>query len=149
MRTIYRTTDDSVLSELPLAQARILRLLYGQSRTVTMLGEELCLTPSAVTQLVNRLQDGGFVRREEDAEDRRIKHLALTPVADAMMHARRERRVARMQSILELLEPDRQQAVVDALEELVEAGGDLPKIESLSFVAEMEQAIPPAPPLRK
>lgn len=149
MRSIYRTTDDSVLADLPLAQTRILRLLFGESRTVTALGEELDLTPSAVTQLVNRLQEAGLVQRLEDPDDRRVKHVALTARADEMMTARRERRVARMRSMLEMMPPERQQAVLGALEELIEAGGELPKKESLSFVAEMEQAIPPVPNIRK
>ena len=146
---IYRTTDDTVLSELPVAQVRILRLLYAGSRTVTALGDELGLTASAVTQMANRLQDAGLVGRVEDPEDRRVKHLALTDRAQQMMRSRQERRINRMQAVLEILDTDRQCAVVEAIEDLIEAGGELPKTESLSFVAEMEQAIPPVPPLKK
>jgi DNA-binding MarR family transcriptional regulator len=146
MRMIYRSTEDSALAQLPLAQTRIIRLLYTGNRTVSVLGEELGLTASAVTQMANRLQDAGLVERTEDLDDKRVKHLALTPRAYEMMRARQARRVARMQTILERLDVDRQIAIVEDLEQLMKAGGEVPDSESLGYVAELEQAIPPGPP---
>jgi DNA-binding MarR family transcriptional regulator len=145
---IYRSTEDSVLAQLPLAQFRILRLLYTDSRTITSLGEELSLTASAVTQMANRLQEAGLIERMEDQEDRRVKHLALTKDAHAMMQARQDRRISRMQAALELLPVDRQVAIVDSLEELLRAGGEIPVSEALWYVAELEQIVPVSPPFR-
>jgi DNA-binding MarR family transcriptional regulator len=143
MRILYRSIQDSVLSDLPLAQMRIIRLLYSGSRTVTALGEELDLTPSAITQLANRLQDGGLVLRVEDREDRRVRHLALTSHARDIMKARQERRIRRMQDVLEKLSGEDQQRIVDSLGMLLDAAGEITDKESLPFVAELEQAVPP------
>ncbi len=142
MRLLYRSVNDSVLSELPLAQMRIVRLLYAGNRTVTSLGEELLLTPSAITQMVNRLQDSGLVTKSEDPEDRRVRQLALTDHARGLMSARRERRVKRMQVVLEKLSPEEQRAVVEALDTLFRAAGEITESESLPFVVELEQAVP-------
>lgn len=143
MRMLYRTTEDSLLSELPLAQMRIVRLLYSGSSTVTSLGEELGLTSSAITQLLNRLQEIGFVERVEDPADRRVKHVALTELARARMRARQERRIGRMQIALERLSPERQCEILEAIEALALAGGEMNDVETLSYVAELEQSIPP------
>jgi DNA-binding MarR family transcriptional regulator len=143
---VYRSTEDSVLAELPLAQFRILRVLYANSRTITELGEELCLTASAVTQMANRLQEAGMLHRVEDRLDRRVKHLALTQRAFEMMRARQERRVSRMQQTLEILSEERQGEVLDCLEELLRAGGEVPVTEALWYIAELEQAVPLSPP---
>ncbi|HWD41674.1 MAG TPA: MarR family transcriptional regulator [Fimbriimonas sp.] len=146
MRLIYRSTEDTMLVQLPLAQIRIVRLLYAGSRTVTSLGEELGLTASAVTQMANRLQDAGLVARVEDSEDRRVKHLALTEKAQELMKARQDRRVGRMNAVLDHISKERQVAIVEALEDMLQAGGELPFTEPLSFVAEVEQAVPLASP---
>ena len=143
MRILYRSIQDSVLSELPLAQMRIMRLLYAGSRTVTSLGEELDLTASAITQLANRLQESGLVLRVEDREDRRVRHLALTSHARDLMRQRQDRRVRRMQDVLEKLSSEDQQRIVDSLNLLLKAAGDITESESLPFVAELEQAVPP------
>lgn len=126
-----------------------MRLLYGGTRTVTVLGEELGLTASAVTQMANRLQDAGLVERVEDPIDRRVKHLALTSEARDRMHKRQEKRVARVQSVLERLDPAQQQAIVNALQLFVEAVDEGSVHESLSYVAEMEQAVPPISPYKR
>jgi DNA-binding MarR family transcriptional regulator len=148
LRMIYRSTEDSVLAQLPLAQFRILRVLYAGARTITSLGEELGLTSSAVTQMANRLQDAGMIERVEDLEDRRVKHLALTPHALGMMQARQARRVSRMEQALKLIPAERQAQIVENLEELLRAGGEIPVTEALWYVAELELAVPVSPPYR-
>jgi len=145
MRIWHRGTDDPLLVQLPIAQLRIVRLLYTGSRTVTALGEELSLTASAVTQMVNRLQDSALVQRVEDPIDRRIKHIALTEKARALMQARQERRISRLETILELIPVERQRLMAEVLHELINAAGELPATEPLSFVAEIEQTLPPSP----
>ena len=124
MRIWFRGTDDPLLVQLPIAQLRIVRLLFGGSRTVTSLGEELNLTASAVTQMVNRLQDANLVLRLEDPVDRRIKHIALTEKARNLMRSRQERRITRMQKILETVPTERQQNMAEVLRELIESAGD-------------------------
>jgi len=149
MRLWHKGTDDALLVQLPIAQIRIVRLLYMGSRTVTSLGEELNLTASAVTQMVNRLQDADLVQRVEDPVDRRIKHIALTEKAYGLMRARQERRITRLQQILERIPAERQRELANVLQELLSVAGDLPTPEPLSFVAEIEHAVPLAPIYRQ
>lgn len=86
-------------TDLPitLPQLRVLGVLYPS--TGGMSGRELAgllgVGPSAVTPLVDRLVEHGFVRREEDRADRRITRLLLTDaglrVLERMTAGRRER----------------------------------------------------------
>src|SRR4051794_36609500 len=70
-------------------------LTMGQLRAVLLvaetgglsgrsLGERLGITPSAVTALVDRLVQRGYVRREENSADRRISWARPTDLAQAL-----------------------------------------------------------------
>ena len=60
-----------------LPQIRVLGLLAGHAEGLSgrALASLLGVGPSAVTPLVDRLVDHGYVRREEDRQDRRITRL--------------------------------------------------------------------------
>jgi MarR family transcriptional regulator, organic hydroperoxide resistance regulator len=82
-------------------------LTMGQLRAVVLvaetgglsgrsLGERLGITPSAVTALVDRLVQRGYVRREEDATDRRVSWARPTDQAlelFARIHASHRRQL--------------------------------------------------------
>lgn len=65
---------------ITLPQLKVLGLLLSQGRALS--GRELAgllgVGPSAVTPLVDRLVEHGYVRREEDMHDRRITRLTVT-----------------------------------------------------------------------
>src|SRR5688500_1019517 len=58
---------------LSLAKLNVLGILVGSSRPLTLgeLAQRLACVRSNVTQLVDRLESDGLVRREADPEDRR------------------------------------------------------------------------------
>jgi DNA-binding MarR family transcriptional regulator len=53
------------------SDSKIMRLLAFNDRTPSQLAERVGLTGAAITALLDRLADGGWVRRKRDAEDRR------------------------------------------------------------------------------
>jgi MarR family transcriptional regulator, organic hydroperoxide resistance regulator len=65
---------------ITLPQLKVLGLLVGREQPVS--GRELAgllgVGPSAVTPLVDRLVEHGYVRRQEDERDRRITRLLVT-----------------------------------------------------------------------
>lgn len=62
-----------------LLQIQALKFIKAHPKTpVGSLASELAMSFSAVTQLTNRLADGGFVKRANDPTDRRIISLLLT-----------------------------------------------------------------------
>lgn len=125
MRKLWRNDLDDPLAELPLGQLRLVRVLDQGPRTLTDLAAELQMSASAATQLVSRLEETGLVEKEVDAEDRRVRHLRLTHSGCSHMAARRKSRVEQITRALERVQPDRRDAIVEALEELVEACREL------------------------
>jgi DNA-binding MarR family transcriptional regulator len=55
------------------------------SRTVTQLVEQLQLTQSAVTELVQRAEQAGLLERRPSQTDGRVYHLSLTEVGRARL----------------------------------------------------------------
>ena len=66
---------------LSLTKLAALRTLAeaGESLPLTQLAEQLSCVKSNITQLVDRLEADGLVRRESDPKDRRTRRATLTP----------------------------------------------------------------------
>jgi DNA-binding MarR family transcriptional regulator len=58
---------------------RCLNLLGAGPRTARQLADELNLTPSAITTVVDRLEKAGFARRERSETDRRQVMVVVDP----------------------------------------------------------------------
>jgi len=147
LRRLFKPDPNDPLVELPVGQMRMMRLLMMKAWTPSNLGEELCLSVSAVTQMANRLDSIGFVDRIEDPTDRRVKHLTLTHVGRELMVRRRERRVYRLESVLAKMPAERQIEFMVLLEELLEASTSAAEFvdNSIFMEAEVEQKLPMAP----
>ena len=85
-----------------LPQLKVLGLLVGREQPVS--GRELAgllgVRPSAVTPLVDRLVEHGYVRRREDERDRRITRLLVT---EAGVELLRRMMAGRMEIMADLL----------------------------------------------
>jgi len=75
------------------AQAGIILLLGKQELKMSDLGKLLGIENSAITQLVDRLENSNFVRRRMDPNDRRALLIAATP--EGMAEAEKARAVIR------------------------------------------------------
>jgi DNA-binding MarR family transcriptional regulator len=106
-----------------LPQIRVLSLLAGHAEGLSgrALASMLGVGPSAVTPLVDRLVDHGYVRREEDKQDRRITRLLLTPEGAAVLHQMAAGRREVLAEVLQKLEPD-ELAIVERAFALVALG---------------------------
>jgi len=65
---------------LPKLGALTKLVLANESLSLSELAARLTCVRSNITQLVDRLEADGFVRREEDPKDRRTVRAALTPL---------------------------------------------------------------------
>lgn len=65
---------------LTQAQGRVLAVLRRtDGATQTAIADSLDMERAPVGKLVDRLEEAGFVRRQADAADRRVKRVYLTP----------------------------------------------------------------------
>ena len=96
------------------------------SATGGLSGRELArrfgVGPSAITAIVERLVQRGYVRREEDVNDRRISWTRPTPAAIALFQQVNTGHDEQLDEILRSLSPDQLASVESALQLLRDAG---------------------------
>ena len=108
-------------AQLPLAQLRVCGILNDGSLTISALANELNISVSAATQLADRLEVARLVERVTGLQDRRVKELRLTDHGRRLMRSRRQRRIRRAMRMLVQLDPAMREALVSALQELLDA----------------------------
>lgn len=88
---IVRQMDDDLqdLHQLPIEWYDVLVQLFeaGGRRTMGNLASALLISPSNCSRLVDRLAAEGFVHREADPDDRRVKHAVLTDTGFEVLKA--------------------------------------------------------------
>ncbi|WP_169816395.1 MarR family winged helix-turn-helix transcriptional regulator [Demequina soli] len=99
-RSVPRTAETVSNLGLTLHQFRALVILYAEDGcTTTDLADAVGVHPSVATGIVQRMVQRGIFERHEDAVDRRIRRLTLTPmgrelagevVGDARVQRRRQ-----------------------------------------------------------
>jgi DNA-binding MarR family transcriptional regulator len=86
LRRFLRTSEDAARDAgITPAQHLLLLQIAGcpeGTTTVSKLVDKLALTQSAVTELVQRAEQAGLVRRAMSAVDARVAHLSLTPAGE-------------------------------------------------------------------
>jgi DNA-binding MarR family transcriptional regulator len=115
--------DDDQVAELPVAQLRVCGILcgHGGPRTMSALSRELGVSLSAMTQIADRLERAGLVKRVAEGNDRRVRCLQLTEPGERIMRHREETRAWRMMAALEHLSATARQDVLAALQTLADA----------------------------
>ncbi len=126
MRRLWVLDPDDPVSELPVAQLRVLTVLRQHSRTLTGLARELGSTTSAATQIADRLERAGLVERLPEGSDRRCKTLQLTSEGSALLQRREDKRALRSAEALERMGEERSQELFRSLQELLQAAEALP-----------------------
>ena len=113
---------DSALDEIGLSSGKVgvLKTLAKAEKPVPLseLAECNKCVRSNVTQLVDRLEADGLVRREADPDDRRGTLASLTPEGRKSFIQAREVIQLQEQEILKVLNPKEAAALVRVLEEL-------------------------------
>lgn len=75
-------TVDRELAPFDMTHAQLgifLKLLNGQANTAADLARDLMTDTGAITRLLDRLEEKGFVQRTRSSADRRVVEVALTP----------------------------------------------------------------------
>jgi DNA-binding MarR family transcriptional regulator len=112
LRRFLRTSEDAAREAGITPHQHLLLLQIAGCpegvTTVSKLVEKLALTQSAVTELVQRAEQAGYVRRAISADDGRVAHLSLTPAGQQ-----------RLAAVHKALGPERAKLrrVVDALDD--------------------------------
>jgi DNA-binding MarR family transcriptional regulator len=122
LRTVARNllgVDDSMM-DLPLRQLQVCVTLHRQSRSMSEIGRELNLSPSAVTQVSDRLERRGLIERVFQDEDRRVRKLRLTRKGQQLVRSRERKQLRRIAVALETLTASELGQVMTGLETLAQ-----------------------------
>lgn len=88
---------------------------------VTQLAEMMDVKPSAVTLLVDRLEQNGFVLREHDKKDRRVVNISITEHGDEKLKKVMEERKAIAERYLSYLTEEELLVMATLTEKLAQA----------------------------
>ncbi|MDI6825369.1 MAG: MarR family transcriptional regulator [Bacillota bacterium] len=113
---------DAACCGITLAQCHALgEVAAHEGLTSGELASRLGVDPSAATRMVDALVRQGLVHRKADVSDRRVVRLALTSRGRRLWSLVDESMTERSRAVLRRLPPDRQETVLEACEQLVQA----------------------------
>jgi DNA-binding MarR family transcriptional regulator len=112
---------DDQAADLPLRQLRVCTALHEEPRSMTALGRELGMSLSAMTQIADRLERAGLVKRSLEGADRRVRCLQLTPRGQKMMQLREQIRIQRVSGVVRTMSQHARNEVLSALQILLTA----------------------------
>lgn len=113
---------------LSMAQlSTLMRLFYGGACGVSHLGDRLGVTAAAASKMIDRLVQQDLLARAEDAADRRVKNVTITPAGAAIVQQAVAARQAWLVDLTNLLPPQEQAVIIDALTKLTTAARQLPE----------------------
>jgi DNA-binding MarR family transcriptional regulator len=128
MRTANVGTFNAI-AELDLSFTQIKALCAleadGEERSVKALAESLGVSLPAMSRAVDGLFERGFVGREEDAEDRRMKRVRLTDAGRTVPQALNEARLSALQELLNSLGEEEARALEHALALILERRAEI------------------------
>ncbi len=105
MRGIGRnllTIDDPTM-DLPVRQLKVCLALLRNSCSMSEIGREIGMSPSAVTQVSDRLERRGLVERALEEGDRRVRRLQLTAKGLRLMRRHEEKQLHKIAGALDRL----------------------------------------------
>jgi DNA-binding MarR family transcriptional regulator len=109
----------NAIAELELSFTQIKLLcamdLDGEDRSVKALAESMEVSLPAMSRAIDGLHERGFVDRQEDPLDRRMKRVRLTESGRTITSSLTEARMAAMQEFLVSLSDDEARALAQAL----------------------------------
>ena len=122
MGLIHRVTAgnaERATLELNVRQRLVIQSLGLEGgRPIAAIGQQLGLTPSTMTGLVDRLEEQGFLRRERHPRDRRATVLRLTRNGETAYRREIDFYRALVDETLSALGDDAKRLVLDALAHL-------------------------------
>jgi DNA-binding MarR family transcriptional regulator len=122
MDVSVRAADE--LGNLSPVQLRALTVLSQQpGANLAQLAEQMGVTVSTTSRLVDRLSSGAWVSRRPAEHNGREVSLTLTDAGNAVLRRYDDGRLRRLHAWLDRLSPDSRAAVLDGLAELATLSG--------------------------
>jgi DNA-binding MarR family transcriptional regulator len=122
MRSLFHHSPEDPLADFPVGQLRVLRLISEGVQTPGEIGHAFGMSPSAVSQTLNRLHVAGLIERTGDSHDRRVRNLQLTESGQRLIQARQTQRIETATHVLREMELADRAQLIGLLEKLLVTG---------------------------
>lgn len=121
---VARSVADA-LDEVTLPQFRVLVVLAGSGgMRMGALAARVGAIPSTFSRTIDRMVDGGWVKRRDSPESRREVLVDLTPKGRRLVDRVTDKRRRQIASVLTTMTPEEQRRVIDAFELFSTASGE-------------------------
>lgn len=124
-RIMVNILAESLLHEgeeqITVPQFRVLDMIYNRIDKPAQIAGMLDITPPAVTTLLERLEEKGYLRRTPGREDRRRVKLALTPKGERLVLKVNASRKKYLEAVLEHMSDEARQGLEKSLREFISA----------------------------
>ncbi len=118
----FRDRDQICCHGLSVSQCYTLdALASADSLTMGELADKLCLKISSATRVVDPMVERAWVRRVEDASDRRIRRVQATTKGRKLIGRVRADLVHEHEQVLRNVPPESREAVIQAMTDLLAA----------------------------
>jgi DNA-binding MarR family transcriptional regulator len=122
----------NLIAELDLSFTQIKALcaldMEGENRSVKALADSMKVSLPAMSRAIDGLHERGFVDRQEDPVDRRMKRLSLTASGRAITSSLNETRLATLEAFLVSLSDEEAGALTQALELILAERGEIAEL---------------------
>jgi MarR family 2-MHQ and catechol resistance regulon transcriptional repressor len=102
-RNLIRDEEDAVSINTNSQSAVLSVLLRNGPTKMSEIGRILKVSKPNITFLVDKLEEQGLIRREDDKEDRRVKNISLTAQGRAAIEEQKARLHAKIKTRLAVL----------------------------------------------
>jgi len=110
--------------DLSISQVRLLHILHAAGgQSVGDLAARLGISAATASRACDGLFRAGLVERREDADDRRVRRLHMTPTGVAYVEHFAAAKLDAVRELLTTIDTDQQQRLFDALAPLVANDG--------------------------
>lgn len=114
-RSHFNNSEMRLIEEISLAKAD------GEKLISTQLAKLLGVTRSAISQMVNKLETAGIVKRTADKIDRKIAYIELTEEAEAVYAKERKIYCETLDKVLDRIGMEKFEQLISLTEEFSDA----------------------------
>ena len=119
MRKLSHENNECQRKSISMLQYMTLRFIKDKQPLMKEVAESFDIAPPSATSLVDTLAKAGFVKRLEDAKDRRIKRIVITKKGENMLEQRQGEIAEHMRRKLEKLNESELESLTKILSKFI------------------------------
>jgi len=112
-----KLNEECIKLDLGMAHLMVLKLLSARKEPpiITVLAKQLSVSAPMMTNIIDRVESAGMVKRTRDLADRRIVKIEITPKGRAVVTRLDKEHMGRLLELLKKLNDSEQKQFMDAL----------------------------------